>query len=150
MTTFTDREVPSDALAALFVANGSWQAVYTYIPKVTVLANTSPNLVIVSGGTAQDMRSYNTNPTDFRFLLSTWVIARRDSDNFTNAQAETQLNALDKTLRQIIRDNTNVANTWDSIQFEGGFSQVNREIFEGTAFLIETRAVIAHLADGQV
>lgn len=149
MTTFTDREVPADALKALFVANGSWEEVYNYIPKITVLGMSSPNLIIVSGGTSTDMPSLNTNPTDFRFVLSTWVIARRDADNFTNEQAETQLNALDKTLRQIIRDNTQNA-AWNNVQLEDGFSQVNREIFEGTAFLIETRAVIAHISRGEL
>lgn len=148
MTTFTDRETPQDALIALFVANNSWEAVYSYVPEVTVLANSSPNLIVVSDGTDAEMPMLNTNPTDFYFILSTWVIARRASDSFTGAQAETQLNALDRTLRQIIRDNTSNA-AWNDIQFDGR-SRIERRIFEGTAFLIETRSIRVHLARGEV
>jgi hypothetical protein len=153
MTAFTDREVPSDALKALFVAyTGSGQPieqVYTYVPKITVLGLSSPNLLIISDGTDQDMKSANTNPTDFLFIFSVWIIARRDSDNYTNEQAETQLNALDKLIRQVIRDNTVIVNKWDDIQFEGR-SRIDRIVREGTAFLIETRSIRVHLANGQV
>ena len=102
-TTFTSRELVRDELAALFVANGSWQEVYQYHPSVNEIENKTPFLVIRSAGTQQEMANLWTNKTTYRFAIISYVLAYSASDNWTSANAEDKLDELDKAIRQVIR-----------------------------------------------
>jgi hypothetical protein len=144
MTTFSSRELVRDELVVLFVANGSWQEVYGYFPSVSEMEGKTPILIIRSRGTEQDMAGLDTNPAVYRFLLSSWVLAYSESDSWTSANAEDKLDELDKTVRQIIRDNAGSLTNGDVIRFEAGQSQVDDMIIEGLPYIVETRAILVN------
>lgn len=150
VTTFTSRELVRDELAALFVANGSWQNVYHQGASLNSFSGKSPILIIRSRGTAQEFANLENNPTSYRFLLSSWVLAYRASDSWDNTEAEDKLDELDKVVRQVIRNNAGSMTTANILYFEEGMSQVDDVIIEGLGYIVETRAVIAHLSRGAI
>lgn len=150
MTTFQSRELVRDELAALFVANGSWQAAYGYFPSVDAIKGKTPILIIRSRGTSQDMAGLNTNPATYRFLLSSWVLAYSAVDSWTSSNAEDLLDTLDMKLRQVIRDNAGSLTNGDLIRFEQGTSQVDDVMIENLPYIVETRAILVDLIKGSV
>jgi len=152
MTTFTSRETVRDALAALFVANNSWDLVFGNWPEtVSEMLGRSPILIIVSRGTQQNMAGLNMNPASYRFVLSTLVIAQSETDSsITRPVAMDEIDTLDKTLRQIIRDNASNAN-WTNIRFDTGYSTVEDILLNNTApYMIESRTIYVDLASGAI
>ena len=103
MTTFVSREVARDALAALLVAKGSWQTVYAYEPQD--IKGHSPVATIRSLGTSYS-NTFNISPTSFDVLVTNWVLLSdsEDPSAWGPAQAEDQLDALDKALREVVKD----------------------------------------------
>lgn len=150
VTTFTSRELVRDELAALFVANGSWQNVYHQATGMNAFLGKSPVLIIRSRGTSQAFETLDTNPTAYRFLVSSWVLAYRASDNWDNTEAEDKLDELDMIARQIIRNNAGSMTYANNLYIEEGFSQVDDIITEGLGYIVETRAAIAYLPRGAV
>jgi hypothetical protein len=150
-TTFQSRELVRDELAALFVANGTWQAVYGYRPSVKEVLGKTPVLVIRSRGTQQDMAGLYTNPATYRFSLQSWVLASSETDaTVTSAIAEDELDTLDKTLRQVIRTNAGSLANADNIRFEESPSEVVDIVAEGLSYMIETRFILVELHGGSV
>ena len=152
MTTFQTRELIRDDLVTLFTANGSWQSVYGYFPGTNEMKGKTPVLVIRSRGTSQDMAGAVTNPTAYRFVLSSFVLAysENSADNWTSDDAEDKLDELDKVLRQVIRDNAGGGSYADRFEFEPGYSQVDDIIIEGLPYIVESRGIIARLVRGAV
>jgi len=146
MTTFQSRELVRDDLVSLFAADGSWQDVWGYFPGVDDVAGLSPVLIVRSRGTAQDFAGANTNPVQYRFSVTSMVVA--DEAVQSSADAEDQLDTLDMKVRQVIRDNAGGSTNADQYAFEGGFSQVSDIILNGQAYISETRFVIATLPRG--
>lgn len=150
-TQFTSRELVRDELVSKFVANGAWQAVYGYFPATKTFVGRSPILIIRSRGTSQDMAGEFTNPSSYRFLISSWVIAGSPTDtSITSAIAEDELDNLDKIVRQVIRDNAGGMTTANLLRFEAGQSQVDDIIIEGNPYIVETRAIYADLVKGAI
>lgn len=150
MTTFTSREAVRDALAALFVANGSWQAVYNYFPSAKVISQLSPVLIIRSRGTAQRFAMLETNPASYQFVITSYVVAGSETDaTITSAIAEDELDTLDAAIRQIIRDNTQAA-TYNNLYFDEGFSEVSDVLIVNIPYIMESYTVIADLARGAI
>ena len=147
-TTFTSRELVRDALAALFVANGSWQEVYQYHPSVNEIENKTPFLVIRSAGTQQDMANEWTNKVTYRFAIISYVLAYSASDNWTSALAEDKVDELDKVIRQVIRNNAGSMATCDDLLLDNGLSQPQDVILEGVPYIRESRFVSAYLQAG--
>lgn len=150
-TTFLSREAVRDEIAAFFVADGSWQNVYGYFPGVDDIKGKTPICIIRSRGTQMNMQGVVTNPTQYRFLISSWVLAysANSADSYTSATAEDKLDELDKVVRQLIRDNTTGTN-YNNLLLDGGFSEVDDVIIEGVPYIVETRSVTAHLYNGAV
>lgn len=156
MTTFTTRELVRDALVSLFTANatgaGQFQAIYGYFPSVNEILQASPLLIIRARGTAQEFKVQETNPTSYRILFTTMVLAYdgNASPVWTSALAEDKLDDLDRLVRQVVRDNASNAN-WSVITPEDGFSTVDDVIIgKGSPYLIESRAFIVRLPKGTV
>lgn len=149
-TTFQSRELVRDELAALFVADGSWQEVYQYWPGTNEIAGKTPVLIIRSRGTRQDMAGVFTNPASYRFLVSSWTIAYSSAASITSSSAEDTLDTLDKTLRQIVRDNAGSLTNGDLIRFEEGYSEVIDVVAENLPYIVETRAILVDLVAGAV
>jgi hypothetical protein len=148
LTTFTSRELVRDEIASFFVTDGSFQEVYQYFPSVAEIKGKTPVLIIRSRGTEQDFSGLNTNPTSYRFLLTTFILAFSDDDSWSSSDAEDSLDDLDKVIRQVIRDNAGGGTYADNYRFEGGFSDVNDIMVEGLPYIVETRAVVADLPKG--
>jgi hypothetical protein len=149
-TTFQSREAVRDELVALFTADGSWQDVYGYYPAVSEMKGRSPIMLIRSQGTQQDMAGQDTNPSSYSFLLTTWVLAYSEDGGWTSADAEDQLDTLDRVTRQIIRDNADGGTNASQYRFEAGFSNRSDLILEGVPYIIESRTIIADLPRGAV
>lgn len=150
VTTFTSRELVRDELKALFVANASWAQVFSNGAALRDFLGQSPLLMIRSRGTSQVFATLDTNPATYRFLISSWVLAYRASDNWDNTEAEDKLDELDKTVRQIIRNNAGSMTYANVLSFEEGPSQVDDIIIEGLGYIVETRAVLAYLPRGAI
>jgi len=151
VTTFTSRELVRDELAALFVANGSWQAVYNYFPSAKVISQLSPVLIIRSRGTAQAFSNLETNPASYQILITSWVVAGSETDSsITSAIAEDELDTLDKTIRQVIRNNAGSMTTANNLRFTEGFSEVSDILLVNVPYIIESYTVIADLARGAI
>lgn len=149
MTTFPSREVARDALAALFVADGSWKAVYPYGAAGRVIAEgNSPALIIRSRGTRQEMANLNTNPRSYRISLQSWILATSNvtGDSWTSDEAEDALDLLDQKLCQIIRDNVQNA-AWDNIRFASEYSDVV-DLNPAVPYIVETRFIYVDLKNG--
>ena len=124
MTTFQSRKLVRDELVALFVADGSWQDVWGYFPGVDAFQGRSPLLTITSGGTKQTTGTFHLNPTQYQFLITTYVLSYRLSDNWLATDAMDTLDALDLKVRQIIRDNMGGGTNADWYQFDTALSQI--------------------------
>jgi hypothetical protein len=152
-TTFTSRELVRDALVALFVANGSWSIggvdnVYGYSPGYTVISGRSPVLTILSGGTRQQFQAAFTNKASYRFEITNYVVSGSESDaTVVSSTAQDEGDTLDKTIRQIIRDNASGA-TYDNLRFDDNFSNVERGAIGNKPYVRETYIVIADLSAG--
>lgn len=146
-TTFQSRELVRDELAALFVADGSYQETYGYAPSVNEIMGKTPVLVIRSRGTSQGFEGVWNNPVTYRFSFASWVLATSEPDNWTSANAEDKLDELDKVIRQVIRDNVSLTNA-TNLRFEPGFSQVVDLTPEGVPYIVETRFILADLPSG--
>lgn len=149
-TTFQSRELVRDELGALFTSNASWQKVYQYAPSLNEIKGKTPILIIRSRGTRQDMAGVETNPTSYQFLLSSWVLAYSEDGGWTSANAEDKIDELDKTIRQIIRDNAAGGTNANLYRFDPGYSEVIDTIIEGVPYIIETRIIHAELPRGAV
>lgn len=145
-TTFTSRELVRDELTTLFTANGSWQAVYGYVPAVKVFAGMTPLLIIRSRGSIQNFASEETNPTEYSFGIASFLRAYSVGE-ITSAQAEDTLDTLDAAIRQIIRNNAGSMTYANSLRFDGG-SEVKDVAIEGLPYMVETYIVVAKLARG--
>lgn len=150
MTTFQSRELVRDELQTLFNANGSWQAVYNYTPGYSVIAGLSPVLTIVSAGTSQQFANLHTNPTSYRFEIVNYVVSSSESDaTVTTTAAEDKLDALDKTIRQVVRDNTNLTNA-NNLRFDENYSTVERGAIGNKPYIRETYILYADLSRGAI
>lgn len=156
MTTFSSRETVRDALVALFTTNakgsGQFQEIYGYAPSTNEILATSPILIIRSDGSRRLFNAQETNPVDFRFVLTTMILAydANSSPVWTSAMAEDKLDDLERLVAQIIRDNTQNA-AWNVIYLEDGFSEPRDVIIgKGVPYIIETRTVIARLSVGAI
>lgn len=150
MTTFTSRELVRDVLVGLFTANASWQAVYGYMPGYTVIAGRSPVLVVLSGGTRQQFQQQFVNKTSYRFEITNYVVSSSESDaTVVSATAEDELDTLDKTIRQVIRDNATHA-TYSNLRFDDNYSNVERGAIGNKPYIRETYVVFADLPAGSM
>lgn len=148
-TTFQDIDLILDEIAALFVANGGWEKVYDYYPGVDAIKGKFPVMIIQDAGTNQQMAGQFTNPVSIRILLSTWVLAYSEPDNWTTQNAIDKRRELNKTLRQIIRDNVGSLTNANNVEFDG-FSETESVIMEGIPYYVETFAIIAHVHSGAI
>lgn len=148
MTTFQDRKLVRADLVALFVADGSWQDVYGYMPAPEAFTR-SPVLIIRSAGTEQDMEGANTNPTAYRFICESYVVAFTEQDvTWTSELAENEQDNLDRVFRQVVRDNAGGTTNANLLLFEGGFSSVKDVVIARQAFVVESHGIIARLPRG--
>lgn len=154
MTTFTSRETIRDAVYTLFsgYAPATFKAVYNNWPDVGQAKGQSPILMITSSGTGQGMANLNTNPTEFRLMLTVLVKTHDDSDSsFTRATAMDKIDTLDALVRQVIRDAISGLNpNWDNIAFEGGLTTVENIIFEGLPYMVEAHPIRVYLRNGAI
>ena len=149
MTTFQSRKLVRDELVALFVADGSWQEVWGYFPGVDAFQGRSPLLTVTSGGTTQTSESKHVNPTQYQFLITTYVLSYRASDSWFATDAMDTLDALDLKVRQIIRINMGGGANADWYQFDTAPSEITSATsLEGLSYEIETRGIFAGLASG--
>ena len=146
-TTFQDVDLVIDEILALFTANASWEAQYGYFPGVNGIKGYSPVLVLQDDGTQTLFANQFTNPVTYQFLLSNWVIAFVEGDRTVAQQTELR-RSLNKTIRQIIRNNTSSLTYADTVQFGDGFSTVDTLIVEGVPYFVETFTLMARLSSG--
>lgn len=147
MTTFQDVDLVTTEVAALFTANGSWQAVYDYFPGVDAIKGYTPVLIVDDNGTSTRFESLHVNPVEYRLTVQSWVIAYIEGE-WTVNQATAKRRELNKVIRQIIRDNAGGTTYTNTLQFESGFSERSSIIFEGIPYFIERFNVIARLNSG--
>lgn len=148
MTTFVTRETARDALVTLFTADGTWQAVFGYLPADSELDGQSPSLTIRSGGTQQEMASLHVNPTAYRFLLRSLVLSN-DGASWTESDCEDKLDELDRQMRQVIRDNADLSTGSDYLRFDGSSSTTGYSLIgDGVLWRWEERSLFAHYAVG--
>jgi hypothetical protein len=146
-TTFKSVETINDAIVALFVADDSWQEVYDYVPSPTEMGDKTPILIVRVRGILQTSEGTFTNPTSIRFLATSMVLATDTASGWTSANAESKFRELNRTARQIIRDNMAGAGVCDGLTF-GGRSQVDDAIIGGRAYIVETHEFFANLRNG--
>ena len=148
VTTFTSRELVRDELVSLFTANNSWQAVYGYVPAIKVFAGMTPILIIRSRGTLQNFSNQDTNPTEYRFGIASFLRAFSTGE-ITSAQAEDTLDTLDTAIRQVIRNSAGSMTYADNLRFAAE-SEVRDVSIEGLPYMVEAYTVIAKLARGAI
>jgi hypothetical protein len=141
-TTFQSRELVRDELVALFQANNTWNNVYGYFPSSVELVGKTPVLVIRSRGTRQNMAGAWTNPASYRFILTNFVAIA------TSTVAEDELDTLDMTLRQVIRNNAGLITTGDNLRFGDEYSDVSDVDIGGKFYLLETHTIYVDLPSG--
>jgi hypothetical protein len=146
-TTFTSREVARDGLVALFTADGTWQAVYGYVPKATTIDGQWPFLVLTSAGTLQGMAGESYNPTEYTFSAVSFVLMDDNAD-WNEDDAEDKLDELDQKFRQIIRDNPTAGTFADALMFADNQSRTDYAIVGGVAYRTEEWLITVHLYTG--
>lgn len=147
-TTFQSRELVRDEIVALFVANGSWQDVYGYMPGYTVISGNSPVLTVLSAGTSQRFAGVFTNPVTYRFEITNYIVSSSESDaTVLSADASDQLDTLDRTIRQVIRDNVQLTNG-DNVRFDENFSNVERGAIGNVPYVRESYTILVDLPNG--
>lgn len=150
-TTFTSRELVRDELVALFTANGAWQAVYGYMPGYTVISGRSPVLTILSMGTRQQFAALYTNPASYRFEITNYVVSSSESDSSVlTATASDELDTLDKTIRQIVRNNAGSLVNATNLRFGDDYSNVERGALGNKPYVRETYIVYVDLPSGAI
>lgn len=145
MTTFVTRETARDALVALFIATTKWESVYGYMPGA--FDEESPVLTIRSGGTQQSMESFDVNPTEYQYVLKSFVLLD-DKAGWTSPNAEDKIDELDQTFRQVIRENAGGILGGDWLKFQAGLSSTGFVIIDGETYRTEEWTVSAHFAKG--
>jgi len=149
-TTFITRETARDGIAALFVADGSWQKVFGYIPTEDEIDGQEPLLIIMSGGTEQGMAGSNMNPTKYNFILTS-LIKMDDTDvggSSGAALAENKLDELGLKFRQVVRDNPTAGAFADALTFQDNASQTDTITLYDVLYRTEQWTLTAHLYSG--
>lgn len=151
MTTFQSRKAVREEIAGFFVADGSWTKVFDYDPGIKELVKETPVVFIRSAGTEQDFATRDTNKTTYLFEIVSIVLASDglgDTSIWTPSLAQDKVDDLDRSVRQIIHDNSGTATTANNFIFTGP-SGVSPQIFEGgQPYIIETRTLTASLPRG--
>ena len=151
MTTFQSRKAIRDYIAGLVVTDDSWSNAYSGMPDFSVIAGQSPICTVLSDGTSTEFAGMFNNPREHRFIVTTWVLYRRNADGWTYDEAEDKLDELEATFAQIIRDNASGGAVCDLLQFDSASSQIDRMRTEtGDIYITESRVVIATLNNGAV
>jgi hypothetical protein len=140
-----NRSVFREALAALIDANDNFDLVFDYMPNITSDDNRWPIVFVTSGGTDQEMLSYQVNPSDFIVKVE---IAVRENDSvlggtWTETDAEGKIDELDQIIRQIIRDNVGAVSGASAMRIEGA-STTGWRIIGGVSYRAEEYTVIGH------
>lgn len=148
-TTFQDVDLVIAELVTLFGANNSWEAEFGYFPGVNAIKGYSPVLIIEDEGTRTRFAAEETNPVSYRIRVSSWVIAYIAGER-TVAQATTQRRALNKTIRQVVRDNAGSLTNANLLHFADEFSSVDTLLVEGVPYMVETFMLQADLARGAI
>lgn len=153
-TTFTNRKTVRTGLTGLFTAYNTatplWAQIYSYVVPVKSFLGKSPILTILSDASETEMKNSETNPTDFTFAITSFVLVYRASDNWSSPDAADKIDDIDTVIRQIIRNNAGgISGACNSLRFSGG-SQTSYESKEGFLYQVETRNVIARLASGVI
>lgn len=153
-TNFTSRKTVRDALTALFTtyntATPLWAEVYKHVVPIKDFAGRSPILRILPDGSEKRFNNEWTNPTEFRFEISNYVLVYRARDNWSSDDATDKIDECEEVISQIIRDNAGgIANACNQLRFAGA-SDVTYDMKEGTLYAIETFTVIADLFSGAI
>lgn len=154
-TTFTNRKTVRNALTALFTAYNTatptWAEIYKHLVPVKDFAGRSPILRILSDGSQTRFNNEFTNPTQFRFEISSFVLVYRASDNWSSPDTADKIDDLNTLIRQIIRNNAGgIASACDQLRLEDSPSQVAYDMREGRLYAVETITVIADLFNGAI
>lgn len=87
------------------------------------------------------------NPSSFRFLCMTMVLAYDDAANWGSDDAEDKLDELDQLFRQTIRNNAGGSTFASQLRF-GTPSQVDDVVIGGKPYITEIHEIYADLASG--
>jgi hypothetical protein len=125
--TLKDRATARAQIAALLNAGlvGSGkpaQAVYAY--RVGDFGGQSPIVVVTSDGSkrAKKAQAVRTN-TVFKFLVIVFVVYSTQDGSWTESDAETRLDLLERNITEILLENDTVSGQWD--QLSRGESQTD-------------------------
>lgn len=149
-TTLVTRETTRDGIAALFVADGSWQKVFSYIPTEDEIDGQEPFLIIMSAGTEQGMEGTAMNPTKYMFILTS-LIKMDDTDvggSSGAAAAENKLDELDLKFRQIVRNSIETLSFANNLTFADGQSQTDTIELYRKLYRTEMWVLTAHHYSG--
>lgn len=147
-TTFVSRELVRDELVALFVAAANWKAVYGYMPAFTTISGRTPILTILSAGTRQEFANLFTNPASYRFEITNYVKSSSETDaTVLSADAQDELDDLDRAIRQVIRNNVQLTNA-SNLRFDDNYSSIERGALGNVPYVRESYIIYADLPNG--
>jgi hypothetical protein len=92
------------------------------------------------------MNALHTNPTMYRFVVTSFVI-RNDKASFDESDCEDKMDELDMTFRQTIRDNAGGISGGDYLRFGEGISRTGYLLI-GEMYRFEEWEVLAHFVAG--
>lgn len=153
-TNFTSRKTARDALTLLFTtyntATPLWAEVYPRIVPVKDFAGRSPILRILPKGSERQFSNEWTNPTEFRFEITNFVLVYRARDNWSSNDATDKIDECDEVISQIIRNNAGgITGACNQLRFINA-SSVSYDMKEGCLYAIEAFTVIADLFSGAI
>lgn len=149
-----NREACRDQLAtllgtALTGVGKPVQAVYNYRP--TDVAGASPVVMVLSAGTASRQKHGIGNVTRYhsRFLLNilVFVMDASTSDAWTRNNVEDALDAIEKTIADVLSDNREVSGIWNYIEHGAEGSRILPAVLGGKQYLMEPIPVLVEVID---
>ena len=145
-----NRETYRDGLAALLATAlvGTGKPVdksYGYL--VGDFGKPLSAVIVTSTGTERTQ-----NPSDQTFdvwvYLDIWTFVIQKDTNWTEAQAEDKRDLIEKTVADVVQDNTSSAGLWDDLQFAGRTTATDVQFEGGAAYFIEQIPVKCHVFQG--
>ena len=136
------KEIRDYLAAGLNSAITSAQRVDGY--QRTDIGSDSPVVRVMSSGSDRPAIVTKGDRSKFRFLIQSWTLFTEVEGQWTEADAESAMDEIERQVATWISANQNIPDYWLSLTYDG-FSSVTTAKEAGEVWLVETMPVIAEV-----
>ena len=147
-----NRETVRDALATLLntalVGTGK-PADKTFGYLAGDLGTPVAAVVVTSAGTERNRTDPGQQTFDVWVYLDVLVyVLYNDGASWTESQGEDKRDLIEKTIADVVQDNTVSENVWDDLQYDGRTTATEVEVEGGVTYFVERIPLKAHVYQG--